>query len=110
MIENSELFDNIGKTYGRNIVNDISKLYFEKKNKIFEPIENITNSMSIVSVLSQGEILSQGMSCVHDVLNDNWGKMLSGLLSDDNVLYTVQDIANAARNMTKILKNSKRSR
>lgn len=99
MIENSELFDNIGKTYGRNILNDISKLYFEKKNKIFEPIENITNSMSIVSVLSQGEILAQGMSCVHDVLNNNWGKMLTGLLSDDEADYILQDITDVARTM-----------
>ncbi len=82
MIENSQVLEYIGETKTENRLNDISKEYFEIQQKEF-PNFQISKSLSIVSITKpkESEILGIGISCINDLLNDNWGEFLRVLFS-----------------------------
>jgi len=88
LIENSQLIEYVGETWNEKLKNQISKEYFELKQK-YQINENNVYPMSIVRVTDQNEteIKSIGMSCINDILNDNFGNFLRGFFSG-----TIQDI------------------
>jgi len=81
-----ELLDNIGKTKTKNLVEQIHDNYrelFEKKYpKYFE--NNYAKACSLITVTEKNEIKSIGISKVDDILNDNFGGMLGGILSNSS--------------------------
>jgi len=89
MIENSQLLKYVGETWNEKLKNQISKEYFELKQKQISLVENNVYPMSIVRVTdpNETEIKSIGMSCINDILNDNWGNFLRGFFTG-----TAQDI------------------
>ena len=103
MMENYQLLEKIGETKSQKLISDISKEYFEIKNKRFPSSENILNCCSIVTVTDpkkkSPEIESIGMSCINDLLTDNFGKWLNNLLSANAAAFTMNDLTNVARNM-----------
>jgi len=90
LIENSQLLKYVGETWNEKLKNQISKEYFELKQKQSSIVENNVSPMSIVRVSdpNETEIKSIGMSCINDILNDNWGNFLRGFFSG-----TAQDIS-----------------
>ncbi len=82
MIENSQLLEHIGKTKTQKLIDEISSEYRELKLKAFpNPKYDIAN-MSIVTVNepNETEIKSIGMSCVNDLLVENFLTWLHGIL------------------------------
>ncbi len=92
MIENSQLLEIIGKTKTKNLIDDISKHYFEIQKKEFGS-NNISKALSIVSVSQpkETEILDIGMSCIQDILSDNWGEFLKGILTSNQTVSLTDD-------------------
>ena len=85
-MENSQLLEYIGETKTKNLVDDIQKEYFEILKKTFtekaDPIHNINaNSLIIVHEKNADEIKSIGMSCINDLINDNFGLFFGAILS-----------------------------
>jgi len=83
MIENSQLLEYVGETWNTKLKNEISKFYLELKQKQYATKENNVYPMSIIRVTdpNQTEIKSIGMSCLNDLLNDNFGIWLGGMLT-----------------------------
>ena len=84
MIENQYLLDYIGKTKTVKLVNEINKNYFEQVFKKYPKsdqtsISNIKGS-SLVTIMEEKEIKSIGMSCVDDLLTDNFGLFWQGII------------------------------
>jgi len=96
-MENSQLLEHIGKTKTDNLIRDIQKEYFEQRQKKFENKNETINPMSVVSAIKDGEIKSLGMSCISDLLLDNWGKFYACFLGRTNQ-QVMQDISNITRN------------
>jgi len=91
MIENSQLLELIGKTKTQNLLDDISKEYFELQIKKY-PDYSISKALSIISITkpNETEIEAIGMSCINDLLTDQWGIFLRGILSS-NATITIND-------------------
>jgi len=83
LIENSQILENIGKTLNQKLKDDISKNYFEEFRIKFPNFfkQNYSKMHSLVTVTENNEIKKIGMSCLNDILNDNWALMLGQLLS-----------------------------
>ncbi len=82
-MENSQLLEYIGETKTKKLQDSITKEYFELFHKKF-PAYNENHKMnSLVTVTDKKEIKSIGMSCINDLINDNWGKMIKALISGD---------------------------
>jgi hypothetical protein len=86
MIENSQILEYIGETKTKKLIQEIQNEYFETVAKNFptktNPIQNIiANALVTVSDKDDDEIKGIGMSCIDDLINDNfanfWGSILS---------------------------------
>jgi len=102
-MENSQLLEYIGKTKTQNLKDEISKEYFELVSKKF-PDYGFNHKMnSLVTVTKDQEIKKIGMSCINDLIMDNWGLWLAGLFSgDDFVTPPATDIAGTTNNAIKL--------
>jgi len=72
-MENSQILQNIGKTKTDKLINEITSEYFELKKKTIPFSKNEMNFACVVSVIKQNEIKSIGMSCLNDLILDNYG-------------------------------------
>ena len=100
-MENSQLLELIGKTKTQNLIDDISKQYLEIQDKKFPSLNHLTKALSIVSVTdpNETEIKDIGMSCVNDLLNDNWGKFLLAVIGAGQGI-ALQDDSDTTRSLT----------
>jgi len=82
MIQNSQLLEYIGETKTKNLMEKITKEYFEIKEKTFPDPKYDISSMSIVTVndIDETEIKGIGMSCVDDLLVENFLIWLHGIM------------------------------
>lgn len=95
-MENQLLLDYIGKTKTQKLIEEIQSYYFELKQKKFPISKNYVNSASVISVTEDDEIKSIGMSCINDLLLDNFNEFFVGafLRAGQRELF---DIGNASR-------------
>ncbi len=96
-MENSQLLEHIGETKTENLLNDISKQFQENLVKRFPDYykSQILKSLSIVSITENKEIKSIGMSCMNDLLTDNFGNFLKGILGIQG--FFMNDLSNSAK-------------
>ncbi len=80
-MENSQLLEHIGKTKTKKLLDEITKEYYENKKKVFPISQNLLNPSCIVSVIKEKEIKGIGMSCINDLLLDNFGVWYSAIFS-----------------------------
>lgn len=76
-MENEILLEKIGETKTDKFLKDIVNIYKENFNKRFPDYfvnKNTLKSFSIVSVTKEKEVLALGMSCIDDLLTDNFGE------------------------------------
>jgi hypothetical protein len=76
LIENLELLEHKGKTKTKNFVNDIQSEYIETYNKKYPATSEIMKCYTLVTVIDENEIKEIGMSCMNDLLLDNWHVVL----------------------------------
>ncbi len=86
-MENQQLLEYIGDTNSEKLIQNIAKQYGEDFNKRFPEYYHDLNgecakAVSLVTVTdpNENEIKSIGMSCMNDLLNDNFGAFLKGIL------------------------------
>jgi len=83
-MENSQLLELIGKTETENLKSDIRNQYTENFHKRFpewfEENKHMAKAFSLITVTKNKEIKSIGMSCIDDLLNDNFGQFLKGII------------------------------
>ncbi len=106
MIENSQILEHIGETKSDKLIREIQSEYFELRDKKFPPKENKLSCNTVISVTKDKEIKSIGMSCINDLLLDNFGKFIQGAflrnsgtlntIADTGVLETTRYIGNVA--------------
>lgn len=77
-MENSQILEHIGKTKTQKLIDEIHSEYFEMKEKKFPVSQNQVNDTCIVTATKEKEIKSIGMSCVNDLLLDNFGFFFQG--------------------------------
>ena len=82
-----QILEYIGKTKTPNLLDDISKLYLELHEKKFPDYHYNTKALSIVSIVKNNEIKKIGMSKVDDLLTDNWGIFMQGLIGCQTVTF-----------------------
>ena len=76
------LEDLIGQTKSSKVMQECLNIYKEDFNKKFPNYfqDNYTKMVSLVSATEENEIKSLGMSCIDDLLTDNWGKWFGALV------------------------------
>lgn len=83
-MEHEILLEKIGETRTDKLIQDCYKIYRESFDKEFPDYFDNSNSklISIVSTSkpNDSEINHIGMSCINDLLMENWGKFLAGLM------------------------------
>ncbi len=81
-MENQILLEKVGNTKNKKLIDDCYKIYKEKLFKQYpEYFEtNHSKMVSLVTTTENFEIKSIGMSCLNDLLTDNWGKFLNGFM------------------------------
>lgn len=96
-MENSQLLEHIGETKTEKLINNIGKEFQENLVKRFPDYYNsqVLKSLSIVSITENKEIKSIGMSCMNDLLNDNFGNFLKGILGIQT--FNMNDLANVSK-------------
>lgn len=76
-MENQILLEKIGETKTDKFINDIVKIYKENFFKRFPDYfvnKNTLKSFAIVSITEEKEVKALGMSCIDDLLTDNFGE------------------------------------
>jgi len=77
-MENSQILEHIGKTKTQKLIDEIHSEYFELKSKKFPVSKNEINDTCLVTAIDDKEIKSIGMSCINDLLLDNFGYFFQG--------------------------------
>ena len=101
-MENEQLLEYIGKTKTNNLIEQINKEYFENFRKQFPNFYSspeIAKASSLVTVTKENEIRSIGMSCMNDLLSDNYGIYLMSLYGGNLNIETLQDITNTGESV-----------
>lgn len=82
MIENQILLEKIGQTKTQKVIDDCYKIYKEKLDKKYPEYfsKNSSKMCSLVTTTEKNEIKAIGMSKLNDLLTDNWGLILGGIL------------------------------
>ena len=99
-MENGQLLEYIGETKTNNLIEKINKEYFEIFHKKFPSYNEMLKASSLVTVTKENEIKSIGMSCMNDLLSNNYGIYLASLFGGQLAVQTLKDITNADRNVT----------
>ena len=94
MIENQILLDYVGKTKTKNLIDEIQSAYFEIKKKSFPESVNPVSENTLISAINDGEIKSLGMSCLNDLLLDNFCNFWAGafMRSTNKFMTSVNDV------------------
>jgi len=102
MIENQIVLDFIGKTKTNNLLNDVSKIFLENMKKQFPNYNQDIKAISIITVndQNQNEIKSIGMSCINDILNDNFATFFMRMWGGADTIATMKDITNTSFDYT----------
>jgi len=84
-MENSQLLELVGKTETDKLIQDVKNQYAENFIKKFPNYFNekaciVAKAFSLITVTKDKEIKSIGMSCIDDLLNDNFGQFLKGII------------------------------
>ena len=72
-IENQFLMQHIGKTKTKNLVEEINKNWHEDFLNKFPSYDKIVKANSLLTTTKENEIKNIGMSCINDLLSDNFG-------------------------------------
>jgi len=79
----NQILENIGKTQTQNLIDDITneykEIFLKKYPNYFE--SNYAKAVSLVTVLENQEIKSIGISKQNDLLSDNFGEFLGGIMT-----------------------------
>lgn len=98
------LIDYIGKTKSQTLIDEIQATYKENFIKKFPDYfeKSYIKSSSIISITQpkETEIKDIGMSCLNDLLVDNYGNMLSGLLGGQAPSVNMKDTGGTDRAIT----------
>ena len=94
-MENQQLLQHIGKTKTDKLLLEIKKEFLEIKHKQFGVVDNQIDPISIVTTEKDKEIQGIGMSCINDLLLDNFGKWFA--MAFGGSVQTMNDISNVAR-------------
>jgi len=102
-MQNSFLLDYVGKTETESLLQEVKNNYAEKFNKLFPNYFNeksgiVAKACSIVTVTKEKEIKAIGMSCIDDLLTDNFGVFLASIIGMQN--FSQNDLSNVARGFT----------
>lgn len=71
------------------LVEDYKKEFKEKFPNYFET--NFTKALSIVSITEKGKLFDQKVSNVDDILNDNYGNFIKGIVAQDTFSCNRED-------------------
>jgi len=85
-MENSQLLQYIGQTKTKNLQEEITKEYFEIFHKRFPNFGENHKMNSLVTVTKDSEIKKIGMSCMNDLIMDNWGLILQQIIAGNDGL------------------------
>jgi len=98
-MENQILLDKIGDTKSKNVIDDCYKIYKENFQKQFPKYfeTNHTKLCSLVTATDKDEIKSIGMSCINDLLTDNYGLWLNAIMGGIGVNITLRETGNQFR-------------
>jgi len=80
-MENSYILERIGQTKNQKLIDDCSKEFKEIFTKKFPKYNQALHAHSIVSVTENFEIKKIGISCMNDLLLDNFGKWIGLMLA-----------------------------
>jgi len=108
LLENLQVLQYIGKTKTEKLLMEIGTEYQELFRKRFPNYqENYpSQALSIVSILEKGEIKQIGMSCVNDLILENFGKFLRNLWSGSTSLFNMIDNAGVSRGNLSVFGNN----
>jgi len=97
-MENSQILEHIGETQTPKLINNIGKEFQENLVKRFPNYykSQVLKACSIVSITENKEIKSIGMSCMNDLLTDNFGNFLKGILGIQS--FDMNDLSNLSKN------------
>ncbi len=98
-MENDFILERIGKTKNRKLVDDCSLEFKEIFNKRFPDYKEALHSHSLVTVTENFEIKSIGISCMNDLLLDNFGKWLGLLIAGNPESITLKQTADVGFNV-----------
>ncbi len=100
-MENSHLLEYIGKTKTNNLIESINAEYFENFTKKYPNYyqAEISKASSLVTVTKENEIKKIGMSCLNDLLNDNFGKTMGGIMYSASAETNLIDFNGNTRNL-----------
>ncbi len=108
------MLEYIGKTKTKNLVDEIQSKYFEVVEKKFPKVGGIYSMKPrvccLVTALKDNEILEIGLNCKNDLILDNFGAMLAGMVSGKQITWTmkstsaqVNNFRNSGANITDFL-------
>jgi len=89
-MENEVLKEYIGETKTKKLIDEIQSVYFQKKKHIFANSKQPLSENCLVTALRDGEIKSIGMSCINDLLLDNFCQFWVGAFQRANERTLVQ--------------------
>jgi hypothetical protein len=97
-MENQILSEKIGSTYSQKLIDECEAIYKENFLKKFPEYfeKNHTKMSCLIATTENLEIKSIGMSCLDDLLTDNWGAFFGGLFSGNNPTGGLAQMKNSA--------------
>jgi len=100
-MENQILLEKVGETKTQKLIDDCYKIYKEKFQKQFPDFleKNHTKICSVVSVTEKDEVKGIGMSCLNDLLLDNWGIFFNAFMGGTGSDITLTRIGGATNQL-----------
>jgi hypothetical protein len=88
-MENQILLEKIGETKTNNLIQDVSNIFKENLLKQYPDYflnKNILKSLAILTTTDKNEIKNIGMSCLNDLLTDNFGSWFGGFIYPTSII------------------------
>lgn len=98
MIENEYILERKGETKTQNLLDECSKEFQENFTKRFPDYKDQIHAHSIVSVTEENEIKDIGISCMNDLLTDNFGIWFGAFLAGRPTIVSMKNFTNASVN------------
>lgn len=96
-MENSHLLQLIGQTQTDKLIQDCKNKFFDNYKKEFPNYQlQLAKACCLVSITKDKEIKSIGMSCMNDLLSNNFGNFLAGILAVQQ--FSSKDTGGITRN------------
>lgn len=103
-MEHELLLEKVGETYSNKLISQCQKIYLESFTKKFPDYfeKNHSKMSSLVTVTNPDskEITGIGMSCIDDLLLNNWGLIFGAILSGQGGFFSMQNELGLSRNIT----------